>query len=477
MFVSSIASHRVSPRLDGFAFVVNSNNKRVAAEDSELSCMRSLSVSLYTSAKFVCISFSFSLRDIVACNESPSISSQSEPKVNCEMFRNGSVPGSRESKPGMDGAVVTLQRAFPSWPPVSIFGISVATVDAARLLNASWPSSSKSDSASWPSKIRAASATAASRSLCPTMAPSDTAPTVFPPTVPPPVTDCTDAAPPDRDDPDVTTRLSVHVLALPCTSARRSAPTKDTSRVGSRPCSGTNTARFGCSRLSRTCVATRLMSPRSKFTTPLGRINAGSATPFISTSPLTPKFKTNGYTALSSGPTINRSRLNRSGNCSEDGGSTPLGDLEEDSDAEEVDRCRNPAKPRLADPPKGFKPRPASVPGADEDAVPGAGAALGCRNAVPLDKRKDPPTSGSKSVPLITMSASSRPLYTARARMSSPEASARIPPCTSARATRPSQVSPLAPLRVCSTGTAPRILSDPRGPHFASNMSAYNVLR
>ena len=45
------------------------------------------------------ISFSVSFRDIVAWTESPSMSSQSDPSVNCEMFRNGSVPGSRESRP------------------------------------------------------------------------------------------------------------------------------------------------------------------------------------------------------------------------------------------------------------------------------------------------------------------------------------------------------------------------------------------
>ena len=339
------------------------------------------------------------------------MSSQSDPSVNCEMFRNGSVPGSRESRPGIEGAVVTRHRAFPSWPPVSIFGMSVATVDAARLLNASWPSSSRRESASCPSKMRAASATAASRSLWPTMAPSPgpTPPTVFPPTVPPAPTDCTDAAP-DRDDPEVTTRLSVQLLALPCTSARRSAPTRETSSVGSSPCSGTNTARFGCSRLSRTCVATRFTSPLSKLTTPLGRISAGSAKPFTSTSPLTPKFSTNGYTALSSGPTISRSRLNRSGSCSEEDVSAPRGDFAEASDADEDDRCKNPARPLLAAPPKGFIARPASVPGAADAAAPGGGAALGCRNAVPLDRRNEPPTSGSRSVPLTTMSASRRPL-------------------------------------------------------------------
>jgi len=210
--------------------------------------------------------------------------------------------------------------------------------------------------------------------------------------------------------------------------------------------------------------------------TPDGRMSRGSAAPFTSTSPLTPKFNTKGYTALSSGPTTRRRRLNRSGSCSSEEDSAALffpaagvsgGELDE--------RCKNPASPRRA-PAKGFTAAPpppeafaAPPPAADPDP---AGAAFGCKNAVPLDRRSDPPTSGSSSVPFTTRSASSRPLYAARARTSRPDASARMPPWTSARATSPSHVSPLAPRLVCSTGTAPLTLIEPRGPHLASMVSA-----
>mmetsp|Transcript_12915 Transcript_12915/g.46414 ORF Transcript_12915/g.46414 Transcript_12915/m.46414 type:complete len:337 (+) Transcript_12915:265-1275(+) len=277
--------------------------------------MFSLSVSLYTSANVVCISLSLSFLDIVACRESPNMSSQSDPKENCEIFRKGSVLGSSDNKPGIDGAVVTLHRAFPSCPPVSIFGMSVATVLAARFENASWPSCSRRLSVSCPSKILAASATAASRSFGPTIwSPVPTPPTTLPPTVPPPTTAAAFA--PARPLPLVMTKFSVQFDALPCTSARMSAPTRETSSVGSKPCSGTKTARFGCSLDRRTCVATRLMSPLSKLIAPLGRISTGSAAPFTSTSPPTPKFKTKGYTALSSGPTMSRKPRKRSGSCS-----------------------------------------------------------------------------------------------------------------------------------------------------------------
>eukprot|EP00982_Pelagococcus_subviridis_P009585 30935-Pelagococcus_subviridis.AAC.20 len=193
--------------------------------------------------------------------------------------------------------------------------MSVATVLAARFENASWPSCSRRLSVSCPSKILAASATAASRSFGPTIwSPVPTPPTTLPPTVPPPTTAAAFA--PARPLPLVMTKFSVQFDALPCTSARMSAPTRETSSVGSKPCSGTKTARFGCSLDRRTCVATRLMSPLSKLIAPLGRISTGSAAPFTSTSPPTPKFKTKGYTALSSGPTMSRKPRKRSGSCS-----------------------------------------------------------------------------------------------------------------------------------------------------------------
>ena len=236
------------------------------------------------------------------------------------------------------------------------------------------------------------------------------------------------------------TRLSAQLLTLPWTRALKSAPTSDTSRVGSMPCSGTKTARLGCSRLSRTCVATRLISPRSKLMTPEGRIRTGSATPLISTSPLTPKLSTNGYTALSSGPTMSLNPRKRRGGRS----SLPLSPLA-DGDPGGVDLCRKPARPRFVSRlPKPTAPDPARDAASPAGtAEPAAGwFALGWMNAVPLDRRSDPPTSGSRRVPLMTMSASRRPLYAARALTSIPVASALIPPWTSARATRPSHVSP-----------------------------------
>lgn len=55
--------------------------------------------------------------------------------------------------------------------------------------------------------------------------------------------------------------------------------------------------RLACSRSRRICVATRLMSPPSRDTCPLSASPAaGSAGPLASTSPLTPRFMTTGYT-------------------------------------------------------------------------------------------------------------------------------------------------------------------------------------
>mmetsp|Transcript_2746 Transcript_2746/g.6602 ORF Transcript_2746/g.6602 Transcript_2746/m.6602 type:complete len:201 (-) Transcript_2746:400-1002(-) len=200
----------------------------------------------------------------MACRDLPNWISTSVPSERLERDLKGSLSGSSESSPEMEGADTRRHRAFPNWPCVSMRGRSVDMVDAARLLKARRPSCSSRDSVSWPSKIRATSEGSKRSVVSPVLVPTDR------------------------------TRLSCHELARPWIRARRSGATRLMSRFGSRPCSGRKTARFEYSGFRLSWVATRFTSPESKRSTPKGTMCSWSIRPFSSTSPAMPKFKTKG---------------------------------------------------------------------------------------------------------------------------------------------------------------------------------------
>ena len=83
------------------------------------------------------------------------------------MLEGSANEGSRDSRPGMEGAETRRQRVPPTWPCVSILGMSVLTVVPASRLSASCPSSASSAALSLSSKMRAASAGSSCSPLSP----------------------------------------------------------------------------------------------------------------------------------------------------------------------------------------------------------------------------------------------------------------------------------------------------------------------